>query len=570
MNSGNNNGGLDGAPPTETSPLFAAASGGVDDAAGEGISSGTGVASRSPDVLSEAASEESVQSQRLWEELEKPWPSTYERSIALLSSPLIKPEQASIFTKSPKPGSTPLALARRRDLRKGYYTPEAASRLFPPGRQGRLGDHDDAFRKEMEKVKSLDFSLNKDQLLKIQREQEKKALEAKKYRAKILQQKDEEDGLVSPGYAREKQQKRLTKRASDEEVEALVLMDGKSTMSQCIFNLSNILMGVGLLALPFALKSAGWAGGLFSLVVFGVITWRTSILIGRELNGDPRPSHCFYDSPFKSPLPPGSVPEARMYPPISSFPDIARASFGEPGCLILSVILYFELFSCICIFFTCMGDHLHELFPSVPASTHILIVGAISIIPAIVLRTPALLSYLSMVGTCATIAVCLSVVASAFTEGDIAASVVDQYQLKVSPPYHKIWDTSGIALAFGLVAYCFSGHAILPSIYTSMKKPQEFETMVTYSFLIVMIACIGVGVSGYYVFGSTVLDQITLSLQRSSKASTAMTMLTGLMVLTGEFYFEHCSASSTASLHVVSDSAFQLTIYLLQPSPSSR
>ncbi len=49
----------------------------------------------------------------LWEEMDAPWPATFERSISLLASPVIKAEKAKDFTKSPKPGNTPIALRRR-------------------------------------------------------------------------------------------------------------------------------------------------------------------------------------------------------------------------------------------------------------------------------------------------------------------------------------------------------------------------------------------------------------------------------------------------------------------------
>ena len=169
----------------------------------------------------------------------------------------------------------------------------------------------------------------------------------------------------------------------------------------------------------------------------------------------------------------------RMLPPITSFPEIARTAFGEYGCIVLSSILYFELFSCIAIFFVSMGDHLHQLLPNITTTTHMILVAGISMIPTIVLRTPALLSYLSMVGTLATTAVVISVIVSAFVEGNMAQSVVETEHLMVTPPYHSEWKSNGLTFAFGLVAYCFSGHAIIPSIYTSMEKPQEFDRMVT-------------------------------------------------------------------------------------------
>lgn len=49
----------------------------------------------------------------IWQEMDQPWPATFERSISLLSSPLINAAEADLFTKSPKPGNTPMAARRR-------------------------------------------------------------------------------------------------------------------------------------------------------------------------------------------------------------------------------------------------------------------------------------------------------------------------------------------------------------------------------------------------------------------------------------------------------------------------
>jgi vesicular inhibitory amino acid transporter len=269
----------------------------------------------------------------------------------------------------------------------------------------------------------------------------------------------------------------------------------KSTVLQSAFNLANILMGVGLLGLPFGFRVAGFGGAMVCLTVFGGICWRTSILIGRELNGDHRPSSYFEDNPFKSPHPPGS-PHGRLLAPITSFPDIARRAFGESGNLILSCLLYFELFSCICIFFVSIGDHLHSLFPEVGIKTLTCLVAAISLVPSILLKTPTLLSYFSMVGTVATIVVVLTVVATAVTQGSVVEEMQEIHEAATGvpatlPPY-TAFDSSGLVLCLGLVAYCFSGHAIVPSIYSSMKEPQRFEEMVTWTFLVVMATCFAV------------------------------------------------------------------------------
>ncbi len=71
-------------------------------------------------LLSPTGSESSEGTQRLWEEVAQPWPATYERSIALLASPIISPKQVELFTQSPKPGASPMALAQLRRVRSNH------------------------------------------------------------------------------------------------------------------------------------------------------------------------------------------------------------------------------------------------------------------------------------------------------------------------------------------------------------------------------------------------------------------------------------------------------------------
>lgn len=140
-----------------------------------------------------------------------------------------------------------------------------------------------------------------------------------------------------------------------------------------------------------------------------------------------------------------------------------------------------------------------------------------------------------MVGTIATISVVLAVVFSFLNEGDLTDDLATKSDSDLAVDtklYHRLWNTAGLDTAFGLVAYCFSGHAIVPSIYNSMEKPHEFERVVEVTFIVVVAACLAIGLSGYTMFGDFVLDQITLSLKQNSSAEFAMEILTWLMILT--------------------------------------
>ena len=73
----------------------------------------------------------------------------------------------------------------------------------------------------------------------------------------------------------------------------------------------------------------------------------------------------------------------------------------------------------------------------------------------------------------------------------------------------------------------------VPTIYNSMAQPREYERMIGHTSALVMTCCILVAVSGYYMFGSMVLDQVTLSLERVPiDDESAMQALTWLMVIT--------------------------------------
>ena len=99
-----NNGDVEnnGVVPTESTSL-------VNDADGSQQSEGSDSSARPQDP-------DSV----LWAEMDAPWPATFERSISLLASPVIKPDKAKDFTKSPKPGNTPLAIRKRRVSRLSF------------------------------------------------------------------------------------------------------------------------------------------------------------------------------------------------------------------------------------------------------------------------------------------------------------------------------------------------------------------------------------------------------------------------------------------------------------------
>jgi vesicular inhibitory amino acid transporter len=72
---------------------------------------------------------------------------------------------------------------------------------------------------------------------------------------------------------------------------------------------TNVLCGIGLLTMPYAIKEGGWLS-LIILSLFGVICCYTGILL----------KNCLESSPG-----------------LQTYPDIGQAAFGVGGRLVISV-----------------------------------------------------------------------------------------------------------------------------------------------------------------------------------------------------------------------------------------
>jgi len=160
-------------------------------------------------------------------------------------------------------------------LGRGYLTPD-------PSRQGIAASPDIRGFTPMKKTQSLDYRQPPSSAkvsISAQREQEKKLklAEAALYRQKILASattarddrgRDNENADIemnSPGYHREKA---TDKQKMKQQQEIKKSKKGTATFWQTVFNMANILMGVGMLGLPYLFMRAGWIGGFTVCTIF--------------------------------------------------------------------------------------------------------------------------------------------------------------------------------------------------------------------------------------------------------------------------------------------------------------
>ncbi|KAJ7531424.1 hypothetical protein O6H91_14G043500 [Diphasiastrum complanatum] len=268
----------------------------------------------------------------------------------------------------------------------------------------------------------------------------------------------------------------------------LRLAERRCSFMQATVNGINVLAGVGVLSTPYALKQGGWIS-LIVLLFFALICCYTGILL----------RHCLESKPG-----------------LATYPDIGGAAFGISGRLIVSMILYTELYACSVEFLILEGDNLSSLFPGahlnvfgyqMDSPKFFTILAALLVLPTVWLRDLSRLSYLSAGGVIASIVIVLAV----FWVGAIDGIGFHNHG--------RFADLANLPMSVGLFGFCYSGHAVFPDIYSSMKNPTQFNRVLQVSFVVCTIMYGGVGVLGYRMFGQETESQVTLNLPKTFLAS---------------------------------------------------
>jgi len=81
-----------------------------------------------------------------------------------------------------------------------------------------------------------------------------------------------------------------------------------------------------------------------------------------------------------------------------------------------------------------------------------------------------------------------------------------------APAYWINNDWAAIPICFGLISFSVTGHAVFPSIYSSMKEPYRFGRVMDLCYLTVFFVYGAFACAGFALYGSHTQEQIIMNL----------------------------------------------------------
>ncbi|KAI7223681.1 vacuolar amino acid transporter-like protein 1 [Hortaea werneckii] len=267
----------------------------------------------------------------------------------------------------------------------------------------------------------------------------------------------------------------LVKQIQEDDGKVVNVVVGQSTLPQTIFNSVNVLIGVGILALPLAFKMSGWIPGLIFFAFAGISTSYTAKLLAKCADVD------------------GSL---------ITFADLAYVSFGPWARIGTSILFSLELIAACVALVVLFADSLDALIPGWGDVEWKMVCGIILIpLGFVPLR---FLSFTSVLG----ILSCLGIVLAIFVDGLIKPhSPGSIREPALTHLFPENWMT--LPIAFGILMSPWGGHSVFPNIYRDMRHPYKYRRGVNITYSFTFSLDLFMAVVGYLMYGSGVKDEIT-------------------------------------------------------------
>ncbi|KAJ2805094.1 hypothetical protein H4R20_002232 [Coemansia guatemalensis] len=274
-----------------------------------------------------------------------------------------------------------------------------------------------------------------------------------------------------------------------------------SSSTETFFHIVCITAGTGILQLPYALSSGGWAGVLYIALAAAISAYSGKILI-----------LCLYHKHGVR---------------LKSYSEVAEAAFGPRGRVILRTLKDFNLLGVVGIYIVLAGVSIHSLavgsaVEHLGARFWIAASSAAVWIAVVLAREVHDVFFLSIFGTLTTVAMVIIV----------ACLGISDYEFLHTRPPTKLIDLNMAPISLASICFSFGGNLNWPDLEGSMKSPKKWGMTLSFATGFVALIYLCVAIVGYGVYGDHVRSPIFLSLPPGLAVVTAKAMITAHVLLT--------------------------------------
>ena len=253
---------------------------------------------------------------------------------------------------------------------------------------------------------------------------------------------------------------------------------GESTVPMTIFNSTNVLIGVGILALPLAVRYSGWVIGLSFLTLAATVTAYTARLLAKCLDTNTAST---------------------------TYGDIAFLALGPVGRGMVEFLFIIELTAANVALTILFADSMHSLVPAVGVSywKAVLSFGLLPLnfVPFRTLSVTSVLGIICVMGT----------IVLVFTDGLIKPHAPGSLR-DIATTHAFPVNMKTIPLSLGLFMAPWGGHSVFPAIYKDMRHPKKYGKAVRTTYVFTYGLDLTMAVLGYLMFGEVVRDEVTANI----------------------------------------------------------
>jgi len=271
---------------------------------------------------------------------------------------------------------------------------------------------------------------------------------------------------------------------------------GESTVPMTIFNSTNVMIGVGILALPLAVRYSGWVIGIGMLTGVAIVTEYTAKLLAKCLDTNTAST---------------------------TYGDVAFLALGTLGRSLIEAIFLLELTAANVALIILFADSMNSLVPSVTVLTWKAIL-ALGLLPLNFVPFKYL-SVTSILGICCV----MGIIVLVFTDGLIKPHSPGSLR-EIATTHAFPSDLRTIPLSLGLFLAPWGGHSVFPAIYKDMRHPQKYPRAVRTTYVSVYSLNLMMVVIGYLMFGERVRDEITANILGSKHYPRVISIIILLLI----------------------------------------